>query len=72
MFCINIMSEDDLRTAVEKTNAYLSATPKQSVTMFPGPFPRTFQVIENPIERLAPRARFELATLRLTGSISNS
>ena len=31
----NIVSEDDLRTAVQKTNAYLSAAPKQSVTTFP-------------------------------------
>ena len=31
----NIVSEDDLRTAVKKTNAYLRATPKQNVTAFP-------------------------------------
>ncbi len=31
----NIVSEDDLRTAVKKTNAYLSATPKQCVTTSP-------------------------------------
>jgi integrase len=31
----NIVSEDDLRTAVKKTNAYLSAASKQSVTTFP-------------------------------------
>jgi integrase len=31
----NIVSEDDLRIAMQKTNAYLSAKPKQSVTMFP-------------------------------------
>jgi hypothetical protein len=33
----NIVSEDDLRAAMEKTNAYLSAAPKQSVTAFPAP-----------------------------------
>ncbi|MGA7624930.1 MAG: site-specific integrase [Candidatus Acidiferrales bacterium] len=32
----NIVFEDDLRIAVEKTNVYLSAAPKQRVTMFPG------------------------------------
>jgi hypothetical protein len=31
----NIVSEDDLRTAVKKTNAYLIAAPKQSVATFP-------------------------------------
>jgi integrase len=31
----NIVSEDDLRTAIEKTNAYLLAAPKQGVTTFP-------------------------------------
>jgi hypothetical protein len=31
----NIVSEDDLRIAMEKTNAYLSAKPKRSVTTFP-------------------------------------
>jgi integrase len=32
----NIVSEDDLRTAMEKTNAYLTAASKKSVTMFRG------------------------------------
>jgi hypothetical protein len=33
----NIVSEDDLRTAVKKTNAYLRTAPRQqSVTTFPG------------------------------------
>jgi integrase len=31
----NIVSEDDLRTAVKKTNAYLRTAPKQNVTAFP-------------------------------------
>ena len=31
----NIVSEDDLRIAVQKTNHYLSAARKQSVTTFP-------------------------------------
>jgi hypothetical protein len=32
----NIVSEDDLRTAVKRTNAYLRTAPKQqSVTTFP-------------------------------------
>ncbi len=31
----NIVSEADLRTAMQKTNAYLRAAPKQRVTMFP-------------------------------------
>jgi len=32
----NIVSEDHLRTAVKKTNAYLRTAPKQqSVTIFP-------------------------------------
>jgi len=31
----NIVFEDDLRIAMEKTNAYLSAKPKRSVTTFP-------------------------------------
>ena len=31
----NIVSEDDLRSAMEKTSAYLSASQKQNVTTFP-------------------------------------
>jgi integrase len=31
----NIVSEEDLRTAVKKTNAYLIVAPKQSVATFP-------------------------------------
>jgi len=31
----NIVSEDDLRSAMERTSAYLSAAPKRSVTTFP-------------------------------------
>jgi hypothetical protein len=31
----NIVSEEDLRAAVEKTNTYLNAAPKPSVTTFP-------------------------------------
>ena len=58
----NIVSEDDLRTAVEKTNAYLSAARKQGVTTFPAPQ-------KQPSNDLPMRTRTELGQLHYFSAI---